>query len=235
MSGLFLSDLHLFSRRSVGQQYWDQHRDLIASASSIVLGGDIFDFRWSRLGDFDTTLAAADAWIQGAIALNSDASWVYLLGNHDCHPRVQQMLTSLSEQYSSFRWSPTHWQIGPNVFLHGDVLDGMQHAGGLDGYRAHFHEEKPRGPLSNLLYSAILPTRLQGLIPRLRHTRHQTCRRLLDYLKSCDNAPLTAATNIYFGHTHVPMHDYAVDEFRFFNPGSGIRYLTFQPASFTVP
>lgn len=235
MSGLFLSDLHLFSRRSIGQRYWEQHRDAVAEAKSIVFGGDIFDFRWSQVGDLDATLAAAAAWLDEAIAINPSASWVYLLGNHDCHPRMQQLLSSIGERHPTFTWSPTFWRIGSNVFLHGDVLDGIRHEGGLESYRARFHDDRVKGELSNLLYSAVLYTRLHGVVPRVRHTKQQTCRTLLEYLGDCDAALTPEVRNIYFGHTHVPMQGYRYDRFEFHNAGSGIRYLTFKPIRFDVP
>lgn len=233
-TGLFLSDLHLFSRRSIGQQHWEQNTDAIAAAKSIVLGGDMFDFRWSQLGSLEASLDAAAAWLEKAIALNPSASWVYLLGNHDCHPRMQALLKSISEQHPTFNWSPTFWRIGSNVFLHGDVLDGIRHVGGLERYRERFHDEKAKGRLSNLLYSAVVQTRLHGLVPRVRHTRQQTCRTLLEYLKGCETALLPDVHNIYFGHTHVPMLGYRFDRFNFHNAGSGIRYSTFTPASFDI-
>jgi UDP-2,3-diacylglucosamine pyrophosphatase LpxH len=235
MTGLFLSDLHLFSRRSIGQRHWDQNADSIASARSIVLGGDMFDFRWSQLGGLDATLDAAAAWLEKAIALNPTASWVYLLGNHDCHPRMQNLLSSISDRYPTFDWSPTFWRIGSNIFLHGDVLDGIRHQGGLESYRARFHDEHAKGQLSNLLYSAVLRTRLHGVVPRVRHTRQQTCRTLLDYLKNCETALGPEVQNIFFGHTHVPMENYMFDGFNFHNAGSGIRYLTFKPLIFETP
>lgn len=234
MTGLFLSDLHLFSRRSVGQLRWNQNRTLISAASTIVLGGDMFDFRWSQLGSLDATLAAADRWLENAIALNPDASWVYLLGNHDCHPRLQTILSSFGEKHANFVWSPTVWRIGSNVFLHGDVLDGIRHASGLDSYRAGFHDESPRGPVGNLLYSAIIQTRLHGVVPRLRHTPRQTCRTLLEYLGRSDVDMLSNVRNIFFGHMHVPMSSYRFDGFDFHNAGSGIRFLKFAPAIFEV-
>jgi len=234
MTGLFLSDLHLFSQRSVGQRLWDQNRTSIATAESIVLGGDIFDFRWSQLGGLDATLLAASEWLEKAIALNPKASWVYLLGNHDCHPRMQELLSSFRERYPSFEWSPTFWRIGTNVFLHGDVLDGLRHSQGLESYRACFHDESPKGPIGNLLYSAVIESRLHGVVPRLRHTRRQTCRKLLQYLESCDASMLPEVQNIYFGHTHIPMLGYRFDRFDFHNTGSGIRHLTLKPASFKV-
>ncbi len=59
MNGLFISDLHLFSQRSIGQWHWEQQLASIESAEAVVLGGDIFDIRWSQRGNLDATIAAA--------------------------------------------------------------------------------------------------------------------------------------------------------------------------------
>jgi hypothetical protein len=233
-TGLFLSELDSISRRSIGQRHWEQNADTIAAATSMVLSGDMFDFRWSQFGSLEASLDAAAAWLEKAIALNPSASWVYLLGNHDCHPRIQDLLTSISEQHPTFGWSPTFWRTGSNVFLHGDVLDGIRHVGGQESYRSRFHDEKAKGQLSNLLYSAGLQTRLHGLVPRLRRSRQQTCRTLLEYLKGCETALLPEVRNICSGHTHVPMLGYRFDRFNSHDAGSGIRYSTFTPASFDV-
>lgn len=234
MTGIFLSDLHLFSRRSVGQQRWEQHRSLVSTADSIVLGGDIFDFRWSRYGSLNATLAAASDWLEGAIALNPCASWIYLLGNHDCHPRMQSLLSTFCERYPRFDWSENVWRIGSSVFLHGDILDGVKSQWGIENYRKGFHDEEPQGEIGNLLYSAVIRARLHTIVPRLRYTRRQTCIRLLRYLESIDRGLHSDVRNIYFGHTHVPMNNYSFDRFRFHNPGSGIRHQILSPATFKV-
>lgn len=235
MSGLFLSDLHLFSRRSVGQSHWERHRASISSARVVVLGGDIFDLRWSQLGTLRNTLNAAEQWLENAIRLNPSASWIYLLGNHDCHPAVQEMLTALAERHPGFVWSPSVWQVGSNLFLHGDILDARRHRGGLAGYRSMFHEEDPRGPVGNLLYSAVISTRIHGMVPRVRHTRRRTCQQLLTWLNQEQGSGMDSVRRIYFGHTHVPISGFHFGGYEFFNAGSGIRHLKCLPARFDVP
>ncbi len=56
MQGIFISDLHLLSQLSVGQIHLGSTKASIKSADAIVLGGDIFDFRWSRMGSLNATL-----------------------------------------------------------------------------------------------------------------------------------------------------------------------------------
>ena len=62
-NGLFISDLHLFSQRSIGQAYWNQNKELVSAANTIVLGGDIFDLRLRQLGSFNSIIYEANAWM----------------------------------------------------------------------------------------------------------------------------------------------------------------------------
>jgi hypothetical protein len=144
MTGFFLSDLHLFSRRSIEQQHWEQYADSIAAAKCIGLGGDMFDFRWRQLG-------------------------------------------------------------------------------------ALFHDEVPIGQLSNLLYAAVLRTRLHGIVPRVRHRRTQTCCTLLEYLRQCDIALLPKVRNIYFRQATTPLR-MDCKCIRQLNPHSSLRNSVFPNA-----
>ena len=47
-SSYFVSDLHLFSRRSLAPRHEAALHAAAARAHTFVLGGDIFDFRWSH-------------------------------------------------------------------------------------------------------------------------------------------------------------------------------------------
>lgn len=235
MNGLFLSDLHLFSRRSTGQERWDASASRIREADLIVLGGDLFDLRWSQVGNLADTLDAAKDWLLKAVALNPDAKWVFLPGNHDCHPEMLYRLTQISDQHENFEWHSEHWRIGDHVFLHGDVLDGRRHKHGLMGYRKAFHEDRAKGELANMLYSAVIFSRLHGVVPRIRHSRNQTCATLLNYVEQEYAIPKRDIQAIYFGHTHVPFSGYVYRGVSFHNPGSGIRHLRYSPVPFQVP
>ena len=45
----FVSDLHLFANRSNAHRYLEEIALAASQAEVFVLGGDIFDFRWSRI------------------------------------------------------------------------------------------------------------------------------------------------------------------------------------------
>ena len=60
LTGLVVSDLHLFSARSEYARYEERFLDLCKGKDLLVLNGDIVDFKWSQLGSFEAT---ADATI----------------------------------------------------------------------------------------------------------------------------------------------------------------------------
>lgn len=231
MQGIFISDLHLYSRRSIGQQRWESSLHLVQPSDLVVLGGDIFDLRWSQLGSLDHTQKVAEEWIEQAIAKAPSAQWVYLLGNHDCSPAFQQVLIRVAEKYSNFEWQEYHFRQGSHLFLHGDILD----CGGLqrhDQYRLRYHHAKPRGLAGNLAYEVIIQSRLHRLVPTVIHRRVRTCTKLSAYLAERYPTDAEGIRHVYFGHTHVPVSTWEHQSVRFYNPGSGIRHLAYQPVLF---
>ncbi len=67
----------------------------------IVLGGDIFDFRWARLGGHQATLAASKQWLGSLIEKHPHATIVYIMGNHDSHPDMCQLLSELAKHIAT--------------------------------------------------------------------------------------------------------------------------------------
>jgi len=233
VQGHFISDLHLFSRRSIGLERWNQWWLDAEQADLLVLGGDIFDFRWSRLKNLSETLLAARQWLEELMTVHSHGKVVYLLGNHDCSPDFKSLLDQIAKQFVRFEWAPEVWQTGDCIFLHGDILDAGTTSKDLERYRGGFYEAIPRGKVANTLYDIVVQSRLHCVPPQFRHRPKNVCRKLTAYLskhKSCD---LSIAKQVYFGHTHVPMFGYEYDSILFYNAGSGVRHLAFSPHSFT--
>ena len=90
----FVSDLHLFTRRSKAPRYLEAMRSAAARSKTFVLGGDIFDFRWSTLGTTSATVEAAVQWLEQFAADHPDCHFHYLLGNHNYHRRFLQRLSA---------------------------------------------------------------------------------------------------------------------------------------------
>ena len=83
----FVSDLHLFARRSDAPRYAEAIRTAARRSAVLVLGGDIFDFSWSTLPTLEDTVEAAFHWLQHLAAEHPQCQIHYLLGNHDyCQP-----------------------------------------------------------------------------------------------------------------------------------------------------
>ncbi len=64
LSGVVVSDLHLFARRSDATRCLASIEEDLDQAKVLVLNGDTFDFRWSTMGHYDDTLKSAIAWLE---------------------------------------------------------------------------------------------------------------------------------------------------------------------------
>ena len=222
--GLFVSDLHLFSPRSVGEKVVTQFSTLSQDCDCLVLGGDIFDFRWSDHGSHLATLDAARRWLLDLLHVTGEIPIVFLPGNHDSHPEFLAMLDALAAGEPRLTWAAHHLQIADCLFLHGDLLDAGS-VSRLEAYRSKFHHESPQSRLAHRSYDLAVSMRIHKLIPRLRHKPLQTCQRLLDAMPELWLPSTVPVQQIYFGHTHVAIHGLEVNGIKFFNPGAALRHM----------
>jgi UDP-2,3-diacylglucosamine pyrophosphatase LpxH len=233
MKGAFVSDLHLFSQRSIGQKHWDDLHCTLRNVNLLVLGGDIFDFRWSRYADPRSTTEAAEEWLSSLLNQHSHLRVAYMLGNHDCSYAMQIALSEMSKSTERFEWYEHILQLGNKAFLHGDILDAGLTKDRLFEYRKKFSGEAiTKGKLANMLYDAIIASRVHRLPGQLHHTPKKTTARLSEFLCQDDSINHCDIRDVYFGHTHSPLNDKTFGGFHFYNPGSGIKHLLFQPKFF---
>lgn len=231
--GLFLSDLHLFSRRSVGLAHWSELQVELRRTDRLILGGDIFDFRWSRHKSLQHSLDAAGNWLTELTEKNSHLQVVYLLGNHDCHEPMQRVLAACAADTDRFHWERYVYRLGERVFLHGDVIDAGSSAEALDAYRDQFAaEDQSRGRLANYAYDVAVRARIHRYAPQIIHRHRRSTVRLSRYLASQPHVSMSGVHYVYFGHTHVACRDVRAGEQVYHNAGSGIRHLTFLPSFF---
>ena len=100
----FVSDLHLFSHRSRGHLI---DEEIIAAARRsrvCVLGGDIFDFKWSAHTSHEASLVAAVEWLCRLIETVPECQFHFVLGNHDDLPELLAELPGLATRYANFYW-----------------------------------------------------------------------------------------------------------------------------------
>ena len=232
-SACFVSDLHLLSPRSMAEKWMSSIEAACRSSELIILGGDIFDFRWATLGGHLATLRAGRWWLHELLRKNPDSKIVYLLGNHDSHPDMEALLADVAVKSGRFEWYSESYQIGDCLFCHGDVLD----AGGrgrLADYRRKFHHERPASRAAHGAYEVAVAMRLHRTIPTLFHRPRATCVRLSELLNLTPYAEHSTVQRVFFGHTHIPIYELPIGSLQFFNPGAALRHLNFAPITFEV-
>lgn len=232
--GVFVSDLHLFSPRSRGAGIPAQLEAFRRKDQCIVLGGDIFDFRWSDHGGLDSTLAAAGVWLTQLLELTGDSDVVFLPGNHDCHPMFLALLDQTAQANPRFSWCDHHLQLGDCLFLHGDVLDAGNSAEQLANYRLRFHHVDAQSAVLHRAYDLAVALRIHQIVPKLRHSPARTCQRLWDTLGGLPEVDCTPIRRIFFGHTHVPIHGLEWNGIQFFNPGAALKHMNYHMHEFLI-
>lgn len=212
--GYVLSDLHLFARRSNAALYQERIENSAAAADFLVLNGDIFDFKWSRLPSERETLEAAADWLARLSGHNPACEIFYVMGNHDALAPLAEKIESLS--LPNLRWSPTHFIINSSLFLHGDLpLEGKNPFS-----RALMDFPKIKGPVPNILYDALtasrahrgaeLFTRKSFLAPRLHRALQ-------------GREEMEGVRHVYFGHTHLAFENFRYGGYVFHNTGAAIK------------
>jgi UDP-2,3-diacylglucosamine pyrophosphatase LpxH len=230
----FVSDLHLLSPRSMAQRWMPAIEAACRDSRLIVLGGDIFDFRWATLGGHDATLEAARSWLINLLTTHPHAQIVYVMGNHDSHPDMQQLLVDLAGSHSHFLWHAERFQVGDCLFCHGDILDAGSQSQ-LERYRSKFQQHRPASRTAHNIYDAAVAMRLHRTIPKLFHRPKATCTRLRSLLNiNGHNSSAPVVRRVFFGHTHVPIYELPVDQIHYYNPGAALRHMNFAPIMFDV-
>src|SRR5687767_4849930 len=112
----FVSDLHLFSRRSEGLLYSGAMQAAAARAGTFILGGDIFDFRWSTFGPAEATTRQAIRWLDELVGSHPQCDFHFVLGNHDCNGRFVAALAQYAGERPNLIVHPYVLQLGTSVF-----------------------------------------------------------------------------------------------------------------------
>jgi UDP-2,3-diacylglucosamine pyrophosphatase LpxH len=237
--GVFVSDLHLFARRSRADQLRDELRFAAAQSPVFILGGDIFDFKWSQLGSFEATVDAALDWLRELTLPFPTCQFHYLLGNHDDHPRFVEKAMQLCDEVPHLTLHPHRLRLGSHVFLHGHVLDGYEinhellqcqnKSESLRHGSSHPHARlRTPTPVAHAAYEVLVRARLHRMLVTIVHRRKQTAERLVNYLESEGLSANTGVTDVLFGHTHRAMASFAHRGLRFHNGGAAIVGLPFR-------
>ena len=231
----FVSDLHKFAARSDAEAVEPELRRVMARSDRCVLGGDIFDFRWSTLGSPERTAEAAVQWLAGLLGAAPDARLHLLLGNHDHAAPLLDRLPELSAQSPRFEWHRYFLRVGPAVFLHGDAADLPRRRRSAPDERLRrrrerslHHGRRARGPAANRAYRQFVRSRLHHLVPRVAYPKRRVAVRLAAYLDHLGLSAADGVRDVYFGHTHFPVDAYRYAGLRFHNGGAPIASRSFR-------
>jgi len=226
----FVSDLHMFSRRSQAAEHDEALQQAAGRAKTFVLGGDIFDFRWSTLPSTEATVSAAIRWLDELVGAHRTCDFHFVLGNHDCNSRFVDALDKYARKQPNLEPHPYLLRIGKAVFLHGDVADHPDMcAARLTHRRKHWsRDEKRRGPVKNMLYDWAVHANLHRLCGKMVHPKQKVARRILGYLDRIGQGVESGTEQVYFGHTHQALTSYRHGDVLFHNPGAPIRGLDFR-------
>jgi UDP-2,3-diacylglucosamine pyrophosphatase LpxH len=230
----FISDLHLFTSRSTAERHREYMVEAATSADLVVFGGDLFDFRWSRMGDHRSTAAAAVAWLDRFIEQVGEKDYVYLYGNHDGDAQLRSKLTSWSAQRDNVHLAGDLLRIGDTALLHGDAIEGHVDVAHFERYRDRWAGKPQATPAQSRAYDAAISTGAHRLVAALAHRRRRTFNRLKIYLEHQHCGPSEGIRRVVFGHTHRYVPGLSYGGLRFFNPGATIRGVPFQPVTLTI-
>ena len=108
----FVSDLHLFCSRFAGPRCWNKLLEVSKCATTVVLGGDIFDFRWTTHPTIEYSVHVAVQMLACLVRGNRQCQFHYVLGNHDHHheflgrsPRFYPLLAAICLLGVVFCWA----------------------------------------------------------------------------------------------------------------------------------
>ncbi len=223
----FVSDLHLFANRSTAHRHLAQIAIVASQADVFVLGGDIFDFRWSSLPTGRAVGRAAE-WLDALLASSPACQFHLVLGNHDYHQMFIDRLVRLERQAHNLAWHRYYIRLGHSIFLHGDVADRKMNAQTLAEAREEWLDGRQRGPFLSRLYDVVVLTRLHKPVPHLVYARRIVVRRIYQYLESIGQGPANGLREVYFGHTHKRLSNYRYRGLVFHNGGAPIKGLKFR-------
>lgn len=231
----FVSDLHLFSRRSLAPRHEEAIRDAVGRSTTFVLGGDIFDFGWSTLPSLHHTIDAALRWLDDLAALNRQCSIQFVLGNHDYNGQFLAALDRLAAETPNLHWHRTHLRLGESLFLHGDVADKPQlcHQKLLLRRQKYWHDDEAQGELANQVYDWAIHARLHHL-SKLVHRHQRVTSRLLQYVELIGHGVDSGLKHVYFGHTHHAMCHYERGGILFHNGGAPMQGIDFRIVPVTL-
>lgn len=225
----FVSDLHMFSGRSQAAEHELAIHEAARRSKTFVLGGDIFDFRWSTLESPAETVRAAMEWLDSLVSQHRSTQFHFVVGNHDYNRRFLTALESYSVTSPNLAVHHYYLRLGKSLFMHGDVVDRPQICPEtLKKRREHWLHDEFVHPWRHKLYDLAIQARLHTIASKVANPKRRVASRILGYLNHINETPTHGVQHVYFGHTHDAMSDFRLNGVSFHNGGAPMPGLTFR-------
>jgi len=232
-TGYVISDLHMFARWSWADRYIDRMHAAAGEADFFVLNGDIFDFRWTTMPSIAHSVDAAVDWLGEFAAAHPDCTVYYVLGNHDGFAGLADRVALLAGETDNFDWRPAYLRMGGVLFTHGDLFWRK----GRNPFERRLAATARRiSPAIGWVYHLVHTIRCTRIFNMMWRAR-RCVRRIVRSLADAPAGLTDGITDIYCGHTHVAVSDFAVkaDGLTFHNTGSGIKHLRCNMCRVSIP
>ena len=226
---VFVSDLHLFSSRCNASEHAELITRSIEDADLCVWGGDLFDFRWSRMRTENASVTRAIDWLDEWYQRFPSKRFMYLDGNHDAHGPFKRSLAEWANRRDRFECGMDCVRIENVVLLHGDVIEGKGNLDAFVDYRGRWENKPVASRVASSVYDMAVAARVHKAAAMAAHRRRATCIRLLRWLHQQPADAIEGVNRIVFGHTHEP-YVKMVDGVLLFNPGSALPGHGLQPS-----
>jgi UDP-2,3-diacylglucosamine hydrolase len=203
----------------------------VDQADLCVWGGDLFDFRWSRLRDENESVSHAIRWLEDWYTRFPATKFVFLDGNHDAHAAFARELGQWASERSRFDCGLDCVRVNDTLLLHGDVIEGNGTVDAFADYRGRWQHKPVAGDMANRMYDMAIAARVHKAAAMAAHRRRATCIRLLRWMHGQPSDRIEGVRRIVFGHTHRHIQAYRLRGIEFYNGGAAIRHVPFAPVT----
>ena len=221
LSGITVSDLHLFTGRCAFKSYEEEFYSSLIDKDVLVLNGDIIDFKWSKYKSFNETAEKASEWLEGLS--KRVPNLIYILGNHDRMQEFYSYLEVVKLKCRNFDWDASGKIVGDSLFFHGDLPDLPENLLNRDPEKL----EKRKGKTANGLYKAVVKSHLIRTT-NIFNKPLKTCKMLHEYAKAYE------VKKVFTGHTHTPYNAVEFQGRTYYNTGSAVQNMKFNPIEFVL-
>jgi UDP-2,3-diacylglucosamine pyrophosphatase LpxH len=231
-SGYVVSDMHIFGCSSLYTRYLPTFYSQVSSHSVTILNGDTFDFKRSIFKSSQETTRYALEWLRDLSRRASQSKIFFIVGNHDCQLIFLHALIQALPQLPNISLVTDSLRLGSSLFLHGDVVDLPRDTSDITQVRQRYDLVEPN--LADRIFAQLVTHLGVNKIEYLRHPKHNLVERIVQHVRLTDPSGTEGLQDIYFGHTHVPFHNFQYAGIRFHNTGSMIRGLPWRPIEFSA-